>query len=167
MLLVSDTHEHHPGEVEELVVAALLSEDPEEQREALDELAERIDSLPTRLRAVVQEMTASSQGEARLTYAAKTSTGLVLSTPPAPLQEWSRFGGETAPGEWRNMLVFGDNLGVLAELLRMKQRGELKNADGTDGIRVCYIDPPFATEREFANSGASRHQEGALRQGRT
>jgi len=146
---VPDTHEHHPSEIEDLVIAALLSEDPEEQREALVELTEHIDTLPTRLRAVVQEMTVSSQGEARLTYAAKNSTGLILSTPPAPLQEWSRFGGETDPGEWRNMLVFGDNLGVLAELLRMKQRGELKNADGTDGVRVCYIDPPFATGREM------------------
>jgi hypothetical protein len=147
--LVPDTHEHQPSEIEDLVIAALLSEDPEEQREALVELTEHIDTLPTRLRAVVQEMTVSSQGEARLTYAAKNSTGLILSTPPAPLQEWSRFGGETDPGEWRNMLVFGDNLGVLAELLRMKQRGELKNTDGTNGVRVCYIDPPFATGREM------------------
>jgi len=51
------------------------------------------------------------------------------------------------------MLIFGDNLGVLAALLRIKQRVELKNSDGTDGVRVCYIDPPFATEREFTNSG--------------
>lgn len=141
---------HDPaGEIEELVLAALLSEDPDEQREALADLTDRIDTLPTRLRAVVQEMTASSQGEARLTYAAKAPTGLVLSTPAVPLQEWSNFGGETAPGEWRNKLIFGDNLGVLAALLRMKQRGELKNADGTDGVRVCYIDPPFATGREM------------------
>jgi hypothetical protein len=141
------------SEVEALVVAALLSEDPEEQREALADLTEQIDTLPTRLRSVVQEMTASAQGEARLSYASKASTGMVLSTPAVPLQEWSNFGGDTAEGEWRNKLIFGDNLGVLAALLRMKQRGELKNADGTDGIRVCYIDPPFATEREFTNSG--------------
>lgn len=140
-------------QLEELVVAALLSSDPDEQREALAELTEHIDTLPTRLRAVVQEMTSAAQGEARLTYAAKASTGLVLSTPAVPLQEWSNFGGETVAGEWRNKLIFGDNLGVLAALLRMKQRGELKNADGTDGVRVCYIDPPFATEREFTNSG--------------
>lgn len=153
MTLVPESPAHTPGEIEELVVAALLSEDADEQREALTELAQRLDSLPTRLRAVVQEMTASVQGEARLTYKDKMSTGLVLSTPAVPLQEWSNFGGDTAPGEWRNKLIFGDNLGVLAALLRMKQRGELKNADGTDGIRVCYIDPPFATEREFTNSG--------------
>ena len=86
VLLVPESSYHHPIEIEELVVTALLSEDPEEQREALDELAERIDSLPTRLRAVVQEMTASSQGEARLTYAAKASTGLVLYIKTSPLQ---------------------------------------------------------------------------------
>jgi DNA modification methylase len=147
------TTEDPSAELEELVLSALLSEDPEEQRDALSELTARVDTLPTQLRAVVQEMSAAAQGEARLTYAAKASTGLVLSTPPVPLQEWSNFGGETAPGEWRNKLVFGDNLGVLAALLRMKQRGELKNEDGTNGVRVCYIDPPFATEREFTNSG--------------
>jgi DNA modification methylase len=144
--------EDSPTDLEQIVISALLSEDAEEQREALGELTERLDSLPTRLRAVVQEMTASAQGEARLTYAAKASTGLVLSTPAVPLQEWSNFGGDTEPEEWRNKLIFGDNLGVLAALLRMKQRGELRNADGTDGVRVCYIDPPFATEREFSNS---------------
>jgi DNA modification methylase len=147
------TPEDPSAELEELVLAALLSEDPEEQREALSELTGRIDALPTRLKAVVQELSAAAQGEARLTYASKWSTGRVLSTPAVPLQEWSNLGGETAPDEWRNKLIFGDNLGVLAALLRMKQRGELKNADGTDGVRVCYIDPPFATEREFTNSG--------------
>lgn len=153
MTNVTDSPQNPSSEIEELVLAALLSEDPDEQREALADLTERMDDLPTRLRAVVQEMSASSQGEARLSYAAKAPTGLVLSTPAVPLQEWSNFGGETAPDEWRNKLIFGDNLGVLAALLRMKQRGELKNADGTDGVRVCYIDPPFATEREFTNSG--------------
>ena len=46
MRLVPDTHEHHPGEIEEYVVAALLSEDPEEQREALAEDVGRIRSYP-------------------------------------------------------------------------------------------------------------------------
>src|SRR5438132_8996612 len=31
----------------------------------------------------------------------------------------------------------------------MKARGERRKADGTRGVRLCYIDPPFATKREF------------------
>jgi site-specific DNA-methyltransferase (adenine-specific)/adenine-specific DNA-methyltransferase len=31
----------------------------------------------------------------------------------------------------------------------MKEKGELINSDGTSGIRLIYIDPPFATKQEF------------------
>ena len=34
----------------------------------------------------------------------------------------------------------------------MKQEGKLKNADGTPGVRLVYIDPPFATRQEFRGS---------------
>jgi len=34
----------------------------------------------------------------------------------------------------------------------MKQEGKLKNADGTPGVRLVYIDPPFATKQEFRGS---------------
>ena len=64
-----------------------------------------------------------------------------------PLQTLKRF-GEPDRG-WTNKLVFGDNLQVLKTLLEMKERGELRNADGSHGVRLCYIDPPFATKREF------------------
>ncbi len=47
------------------------------------------------------------------------------------------------------MLIFGDNLQVLATLLDQKRRGLLLNADGTPGVRLVYIDPPFATQRDF------------------
>jgi adenine-specific DNA-methyltransferase len=48
------------------------------------------------------------------------------------------------------MLVLGDNLQVLRTLLSYKQQGRLRNPDGTNGVRLCYIDPPFATRRSFA-----------------
>ncbi|MGQ9801696.1 MAG: hypothetical protein ACUVRL_08545 [Candidatus Saccharicenans sp.] len=44
-----------------------------------------------------------------------------------------------------NMLIFGDDLQVLKTLLQMKHKGKLKNADGTPGVRLVYIDPPFGT----------------------
>lgn len=37
-------------------------------------------------------------------------------------------------------------------LLEMKQAGKLLNADGTSGVKLIYIDPPFATKREFRGS---------------
>jgi DNA modification methylase len=64
-----------------------------------------------------------------------------------PLQSLKRFG--EADAGWINKLVFGDNLQVLKTLLEMKEKGELRNADGSHGVRLCYIDPPFATKREF------------------
>jgi site-specific DNA-methyltransferase (adenine-specific)/adenine-specific DNA-methyltransferase len=42
-------------------------------------------------------------------------------------------------------LIFGDNLQALQHLLKLKKQGKLKNEDGTDGIRLIYIDPPFGT----------------------
>src|SRR5664279_5500086 len=47
------------------------------------------------------------------------------------------------------MLVFGDNLQVMKHLLEMKKAGKLCNEDGTSGVRLVYIDPPFSTQREF------------------
>src|SRR2546428_10957980 len=37
-------------------------------------------------------------------------------------------------------------------VLKMNERGDLVNADGAHGIRLVYIDPPFATKREFRGS---------------
>jgi hypothetical protein len=86
--------------------------------------------------------------EAELNYAGKKSRGSILAeTMAVPLQSLKRFGEPN--GAWVNKLVFGDNHQVLKTLLEMKERGELRNADGTDGVRLCYIDPPFATKREF------------------
>jgi hypothetical protein len=92
------------AEIEQLVVMALLSNDPLAQSDAVEELLEHIEELPTRTRIVIEDMSGAAQAEARLSYAAKTSTGAILSLPPSPLQEWSRFSGNTGPGEWRNML---------------------------------------------------------------
>lgn len=86
--------------------------------------------------------------EYELAYAGKMRSSDVLAeTMAVPLQAVRAY--DVAPGAWSNMLVFGDNLQVLRRLLKMKEAGELRNADGTDGVRLCYIDPPFATRREF------------------
>lgn len=94
--------------------------------------------------------------EVELAYAAKQSKSEILSSTMAvPLQPLKRYGA-AAEGTWTNKLVVGDNLQVLKTLLEMKNRGELKNADGSNGFRLCYIDPPFATKQEFQGSRGQR-----------
>ncbi len=64
-----------------------------------------------------------------------------------PLQAERTFGKNGV--EWHNKLIFGDNLQVMKTLLEQKKAGTLCNADGTLGVRLIYIDPPFATKQEF------------------
>lgn len=74
---------------------------------------------------------------------------IIANTLAVPLQPVRTFGSN---GEWSNMLIFGDNLQVMKSLLEMKKAGRLCNADGTPGVRLIYIDPPFATKQEFRGS---------------
>jgi site-specific DNA-methyltransferase (adenine-specific)/adenine-specific DNA-methyltransferase len=93
--------------------------------------------------------------EYELSYAGKASEGTVLAeTMAVPLQTLKQYG--QAEEGWLNKLILGDNLQILKTLLQMKEAGELKNADGTSGVRLCYIDPPFATESEFRGAKGQR-----------
>lgn len=67
-----------------------------------------------------------------------------LAVPLQPVRTFSKNGIE-----WQNKLIFGDNVQVMKTLLDMKRRGDLRNADGTPGVRLVYIDPPFASKQEF------------------
>lgn len=40
---------------------------------------------------------------------------------------------------------------MLKSLVEQKRSGLLKNSDGTDGVRLIYIDPPFASQQDFSN----------------
>jgi hypothetical protein len=98
--------------------------------------------------------------EAEVVYSGKASEGEVLAeTMAVPLQTLKAFGD--AGGGWSNKLVFGNNLQVLKTLLDMKERGELRNGDGSPGVRLCYIDPPFATLREFGEGRRRTDRRGA------
>lgn len=90
--------------------------------------------------------------EYELTYYGKESKEQIISqTYSAPLQEDRRFGKETSIDGWTNKLIFGDNLQILKGLIELKKDGKLKNEDGTDGVRLIYIDPPFASKQDFSN----------------
>jgi 16S rRNA G966 N2-methylase RsmD len=81
-------------------------------------------------------------------YGKEREEDVIADTLAVPLQKVRTFGrnGE----EWHNKLIFGDNLQVTKSLLAMKRAGELSNADGTLGVRLIYIDPPFGTGDEYA-----------------
>lgn len=86
--------------------------------------------------------------EYELVYAGKEREEDILAeTMAVPLQPIRTFGGN---GDgWHNMLIFGDNLQAMKTLLKMKEQGQLVNADGSRGVKLVYIDPPFATKQEF------------------
>jgi len=96
-----------------------------------------------------------------LIYADKEREEDILAdTMAVPLQKIKTFRNGKNGNGWTNMLIFGDNLQVLKTLLQMKQEGKLKNADGTPGVRLVYIDPPFATGQEFrGKQGQKTYQD--------
>ena len=87
-----------------------------------------------------------SHKEYELTYKGKAAPDKVLSTRAKPLVVLK---SSRAEAPWRNVLITADNLHGLASLIEKKRRGLLKCADGTDGARLVYIDPPFSTRLEF------------------
>jgi len=44
----------------------------------------------------------------------------------------------------------------MKSLLEMKRAGQLSNADGSAGIRLIYIDPPFASRQEYHGAAGER-----------
>jgi len=91
--------------------------------------------------------------EYELIYAGKEREEDILAdTMAVPLQKIKTFRNGKDEESWANMLIFGDNLQVLKTLLQMKQEGRLKNADGTPGVRLVYIDPPFSSTAGTKNT---------------
>ena len=93
--------------------------------------------------------------EYELVYAGKEREEDILAeTLAVPLQPVKTFGGNGA--DWHNMLIFGDNLQAMKTLLQWKTDGRLVNPDGSRGVKLVYIDPPFATKQEFRGSQDER-----------
>lgn len=89
---------------------------------------------------------------------------ILANTLAVPLQAVRTF-GKNGDG-WHNMLIFGDNLQAMKSLLEIKRAGKLCNADGTPGVRLVYIDPPFATKQEFRGSDAQKAYQDKISGGR-
>lgn len=93
--------------------------------------------------------------EYELVYHGKEREGdIIANTLAVPLQKIRTF-GKNGDG-WHNKLIFGDNLQVMKSLLEMRRAGDLCNADGSQGVRLVYIDPPFATKRDFSGKQEER-----------
>lgn len=100
--------------------------------------------------------------EYRLTYEGKLSREEVLAqTPAAPWQHVRSFCTERPHEDgWRNLLVWGDNLMALRELLADQQGA---NRFGTKGkIKLIYIDPPFATKQDFMKDKEKAYRDKVL-----
>lgn len=72
---------------------------------------------------------------AKLCYQGKLSESDILATPPVEIEEIWRGTGDSS------QLYFGDNLAILARLLRIP--------DVCGQVKLVYIDPPFSTNRVY------------------
>lgn len=98
--------------------------------------------------------------EYQLTYKGKMRKEDILAnldgTFPVPLQVEREFNASfiDQDEQWKNMIVFGDNLQLLKTLREDKDRlisGKVKGK-----IKLIYIDPPFSTKEDFENSSGAK-----------
>ena len=102
--------------------------------------------------------------ECALVYDGKAREEDILAeTMSVPLQQTRLFGNNGK--NWHNKLIFGDNLQIMKSLLDDKKSGKLCNADGTPGIRLVYIDPPFSTKKEMQGMGGEQAYQDKLAAG--
>jgi site-specific DNA-methyltransferase (adenine-specific)/adenine-specific DNA-methyltransferase len=114
-------------------------------RDNLIKLLQEGNDIPEKYQDV---LFANEQGqkEYELTYAGKArEEDIIADTLAAPLQEVRTFNSDNKfDDDWTNKLIFGDNLMALKNLYEdPKIKGK---------IRLIYIDPPFATKKEFRGS---------------
>ena len=91
--------------------------------------------------------------EYELTYASKARKEEILSTTKAaPLQKVRTFSsGNKFEDEWENKLILGDNLKVLKVLA--------EDPDVKGKIKLIYIDPPFATKKDFMKDAEKAYSD--------
>lgn len=116
-----------------------------EQRRQLITILENNESLSNEWARIIFP---PEKRECELVYLGKErEEDVIAGTMALPLQAVRTF--NKGDEDWQNKLVFGDNLQAMRSLLEEKRAGRLTCADGTPGVRLVFIDPPFATQREF------------------
>lgn len=112
----------------------------ERDRERIIELLENGEDLPLDYKHILFP---PEKKEYELVYAGKQREEDILAdTMAVPLQPIKTFGENG--GGWTNKLIFGDNLQVMKSLL---DDPEVKGQ-----VKLIYIDPPFATKKDFKGS---------------
>jgi len=103
----------------------------------------------------------TKQKEYELAYAGKMRKEDILACAdgvyPVPLQVEKVFNGneyEAFEDDWKNMIVFGDNLQFLKTIL--KDEDPLIKDKIKGKVKLIYIDPPFATTDEFQNKEGAK-----------
>lgn len=103
----------------------------------------------------------TKQKEYELAYAGKMRKEDILANEddvfPVPLQEEKVFNGneyEAFDDDWKNMIVFGDNLQFLKTIYENKDQLIKDKVKGK--VKLIYIDPPFATTDEFQNKEGAK-----------
>ncbi len=135
------------------------------EREELIRLLQAGGTIPAHWRARLfpaAQQSVEVGKEYRLEYAGKMKREQVLAeTPAAPWQLVRRFAEDRPHGDgWRNLLVWGDNLLALRELLADQQG---PNRLGTRGkIKLICIDPPFATKQDFMKDKEKAYRDKVL-----
>lgn len=119
-------------------------------KSTIDEVMQRLsrgEDLPRDLKHVLFP---PDKREYELVYAGKKrEADIVANTLGMPLQPIRNFSDtELKEGEWRNRLVFGDNLQAM--------KGLLSDPAVKGKVKLCYIDPPFATKEEFRSENDER-----------
>jgi DNA modification methylase len=135
------------------------------EKEELIRLIETEEPLPDKWRSrLFNDRTRPAQigKEYRLVYDGKMRREEVLArTPAAPWQLVRSYCSEYPHDNgWKNLLVWGDNLLALRELLADQQG---PNRFGTrDKIKLIYIDPPFATKQDFMKDKEKAYRDKVL-----
>ncbi len=103
----------------------------------------------------------TKQKEYELVYAGKMRKEDILANEdgvfPVPLQVEKVFNGneyEAFGDDWKNMIVFGDNLQFLKTIYENKDPLIKDKVKGK--VKLIYIDPPFATTDEFQNKEGAK-----------
>jgi len=102
-----------------------------------------------------------TQKEYELAYAGKMRKEDLLANEdgvfPVPLQIEKIFNGneyEAHEDDWKNIIVFGDNLQFLKTIYENKDPLIKDKVKGK--VKLIYIDPPFATTDEFQNKEGAK-----------
>lgn len=128
-----------------------------EEREFLMECLANGSTIPEDFR---EKLFPTTHKEYELRYAGKMRKEDILAdqdgTFAVPLQVEKIYNGqrEKFKDDWRNMLVFGDNLQFLKTLY--KNEDPLIKDKVKGKVKLIYIDPPFATESDFSSQNGQK-----------